>query len=79
MNINVTLNYSSTLNGSVSTLTCENDTSIDEQVLHVTCHNNRSWIPNPAQFTCSSFTVTTVLPGTEIPSSHSRHSKNFNQ
>ena len=39
----------------VLTLTCENDTS--EQILHVTCHRNGSWIPDPTQFTCAS------LPG----------------
>ena len=53
--------YSSTLDldGSVLTLTCENNTSrsIDEQILHLTCHSNGSWIPDPAQFTCSSFTT----------------------
>ena len=54
---NVTLNYSSTLEGAVLTLTCENDITTDEQVIHVTCHSNGSWIPDPAQFTCSSFTT----------------------
>ena len=65
---NVMLNYSnsSTLEGAVLTLTCENDINIiaDEQVLHVTCHINGSWIPNPALFTCSS--VTSVPPGIQI-------------
>ena len=60
---NVTLKYCSTLEGAVLTLTCENDITTDEQVLHVTCHSSGSWIPDPAQFTCSPFT--TVLPGTE--------------
>jgi hypothetical protein len=61
---NVTLNYSSTLEGSVLTLTCENDTSTDEQTLSVTCDSSGNWIPDPAQFTCSEFT--TVPSGTEI-------------
>ena len=51
------LNYSSTLEGSVLILTCENDTSTNEQTLSVTCHSDRSWIPNPADFACSSFTT----------------------
>ena len=65
VNKNVTLNYSSTLGGSVLVLTCENEMSnmntTDEQVLTVTCHSNGNWIPDPADFTCSSFT--TILPG----------------
>ena len=56
---NVILDYSSTLEGSVLTLTCENDTSRStddsEEILSVTCHSSGNWIPNPAQFTCSSF------------------------
>ena len=63
---NVKLNYTSTLGGSILTLTCENEMSsmntTDEQALSVTCHSNASWIPNPADFTCSSFTI--VPPGT---------------
>ena len=65
---NVTLNYSSTLEGSVLTLTCtcEHDTSTDGEILRlsVTCHSSGNWIPDPAQFTCSP--STTVPPGTEI-------------
>jgi hypothetical protein len=66
---NVMLNYSSTLDGSVLLLTCENKfqmplNSTNETTLNVTCHSNRSWIPNPAEFTCSS--STTVLPGMKI-------------
>jgi hypothetical protein len=52
---NVRLNYSSTLEGSVLILTCENDTSADEQMLNVTCQIG-NWIPDPTQFTCSSTT-----------------------
>ena len=64
MNSNVKLNYNSTLEGSVLTLTCpENDTIADEEVLRVTCHSSGSWIPDPAQFACSSFT--TVPSGEE--------------
>jgi hypothetical protein len=61
---NVTLNYTSTLEGSVLTLTCENDTcrSINEQTINVTCHSSGNWIPDPTQFTCSSFI--TIPPGT---------------
>ena len=55
--LNAKLNYSSTLEGSVLILTCENDTSTDKQTLSVTCHSNGSWIPDPADFTCSSFTT----------------------
>ena len=63
---NVKLYYTSTLDGSVLTLICENEMSnintwstTDEQILNVTCHNNGSWIPDPADFikTCSSFTT----------------------
>ena len=64
MNSNVMLNYSSTLEGTVLTLTCENDTSTDEQALIVTCHSSGSWIPDPAQFTCSSSNFEKALPGT---------------
>ena len=67
---NATLNYSSTLEGSVLILTCENDTSTDEQALNVTCHSNGSWIPDPANFTCSSlkfyFNNTTAPSGMDI-------------
>ena len=59
---NAKFNYSSTLEGSVLIVTCENDTSTDEQTLSVTCHSNGSWIPNPADFTCSSF-ITTAPSG----------------
>ena len=64
---NVKLNYTSTLEGSVLTLTCENEmpnvNTTDKLILHVTCHSNGSWIPNPADFikSCSSFT--TAPPG----------------
>ena len=55
VNRNVKLNYNSTLDGSVLIVTCENKiSSIDEQILNVTCHNNGNWIPDPAEFTCSS-------------------------
>ena len=67
MDRNVMLNYcnSSTLEGAILTLTCENDINItaDKPVLNVTCHINGSWIPNPAQFTCSPFA--TVPSGEE--------------
>jgi hypothetical protein len=61
---NAKLNYSSTLEGSVLILTCENATSSDEQTVTVICHSNGSWIPDPAEFTCSSFT--TALPGSYL-------------
>ena len=47
------LNYSSTLEGSILILTCENEISLNsttEMTLSVTCDSNRSWIPNPADF-----------------------------
>ena len=65
MDINVTLNYNSTLEGSTSilVLTCENDTSNNEQIVIVTCHSSGNWIPDPAQFKCSpSTTVTVTVP-----------------
>ena len=68
MDKNVILNYSSTLEGSVLTLTCtcKHDTYTDGELLRlsVTCHSNGNWIPDPTQFTCSP--STTVPPGTEI-------------
>ena len=59
MDRNVKLNYSSTLDGSILKLTCKNEmfnTNMyaDEQILNVTCHSNGNWIPDPAEFTCSS-------------------------
>ena len=71
MNRNVKLNYTSTLDGFVLTLTCKNEMSnmntTDEEILNVTCHSNAtSWIPDPADFikSCSPITVTTVPLGT---------------
>ena len=69
VNNNVKQNYNSTLEGSVLTLTCENEINISsnvinstgEQILNVTCHSDGNWIPDPAQFACS-----TVPPSTEI-------------
>ena len=67
VNRNVKLNYNSTLDGSVLILICENEISnmdtIDEQILNVSCYSNGNWVPDPAEFTCSSF-ITTVSPGT---------------
>ena len=62
MDGNVTLNYSSTLEGSKSVLilTCENS---NEEILSVICHSSGNWIPDPAQFICSFFT--SAIPGTE--------------
>ena len=62
---NVKLDYNSTLEGSVLTLTCENASSrsTDEEIVSVTCHNSGNWIPDPTQFTCSP--PTTVPSGTE--------------
>ena len=69
---NAPLNYNSTLEGSVLILTCENDTSANEQTLNAICHSNGNWIPDPAQFTCS--LITTVPSGTEILIHSTRHS-----
>ena len=68
MNRNLKLNYSSTLEGSILTLTCENEMSLNstnEMTLSVTCDSSGSWIPNPADFiqSCSPFS-TTVSPTT---------------
>ena len=64
VNRHVKLNYTSTLDGSVLILTCENEmlnmNTTDEQTLSVTCHSDGNWIPDPADFTCSSFTTGTV-------------------
>ena len=65
---NVMLDYSSTLESSILTLTCENEMSLNsttETTLSVTCHSNGSWIPNPADFiqSCLLFS-TTVSPTT---------------
>ena len=70
------MTLTSTLEGSILILTCENDISTDELTLSVTCHSNGSWIPNPAQFTCSPIS-TTVPPGTEILINSSPHSTMF--
>ena len=68
MDKNIKLDYNSTLEGSVLTLTCEIETSLNsttEMTLSVTCDSNGSWIPNPADFiqSCSP----TTSPG---PNSH---------
>ena len=70
MDRGIKLNYSSTLEGSVLTLICENEIlnftmNATEEILNVTCHSNRSWIPNPADFiqSCSLFS-TTLSPTT---------------
>ena len=47
-------------------MTCENDTSTDELTLSVTCHSNGSWIPDPADFTCSELSFTTIPPGSYL-------------
>ena len=70
MNRNLKLNLISTLEGSLLTLTCENELSLNsttETTLSVTCHSNGSWIPNPADFiqSCSPFS-TTASPTTGI-------------
>ena len=82
MDRNVTLNYTSTLEGSILTLSqiCENDISSNRQIfrLSVTCHSSGNWIPDPTQFTCSEFTI--VPPGTEIliySTQHSSGSKTY--
>ena len=65
---NLKLDYISTLEGFVLILTCENEmfnmnlTESDAEILNVTCHNNGSWIPDPADFieSCSLFAVKTL-------------------
>ena len=63
---NITLNYTSLLEGSILTLTSKDDTSTDGEILRlsVTCHSSGNWIPDPTQFTYSP--STTVPPGIEI-------------
>ena len=72
MDRNIKLDYSSTLEGSVLTLTCENEMLInmniigsDAEVLNVTCDSNGRWIPDPVTFiqSCLLFS-TTVSPTT---------------
>ena len=80
MDRNVMLNYSSTLEGSVLLLTCENEfqmslNSTNETILSVTCHSNRSWIPNAAEFTCSDSSVTTVTVSPGIIKNNVKTSK----
>ena len=63
VNRNLKLNLISTLEGSLLTLTCENEMSLNsttETTLSVTCDSNGSWIPNPADFiqSCSPFSTT---------------------
>ena len=67
MDSNVMLDYSSTLEGSVLILTCEDEMSLNsttETTLNVICYSNGSWIPDPADFiqSCSLFS-TTISPG----------------
>ena len=52
---NVALNYNSTLEGFVLTLICSENDAIADEVLNATCNSSGKWIPDPAQFTCSSF------------------------
>ena len=77
MDRNIVLNYTSTLDGSVLMLTCENDTSrlTHEQINIATCHSSGKWIPDPTQFTCSS--LTSVPPGAET-THHPPHSSGSN-
>ena len=64
MDGNIKLDYSSTLEDSVLTLTCENEmsnmntTESDAKILNVTCDSNGRWIPDPTDFipSCSPFT-----------------------
>ena len=69
---NIKLNFSSTLEGSILTLTCENENvnmTTAEEILNVTCHSNRSWIPDPADFiqSCSPFSTTVTVSPTLVP------------
>lgn len=72
VNRNVKLYYTSSLDGFVLMLICENDMNItEEQILNVTCHSNGNWIPDPADFikSCSQsvFTTAPEPPGSCIP------------
>ena len=66
----VKLSLNSILEGSILTLTCENErlmsttNATDQQVLKVICYSNTtSWIPDPTDFieSCSSFYLTTSI------------------
>ena len=68
VNRNVKLNFSSTLEGFILLLTCENQMSLNsttEVTLNMTCDSNGSWIPDPVDFiqSCLLFS-TTVSPTT---------------
>ena len=72
MDRSIKLNFSSTLEGSVLTLTCEIlnfNMNATEEILNVTCDSNGRWIPDLADFiqACSPFSTTvTVSPTTGI-------------
>ena len=72
----VKLNFSSTLEGSVLILTCENEklmsttNATDKQTLEVICHNSTtSWNPDPTDFieSCSIIIATTLSGATTLP------------
>ena len=70
MNRNLKLNLISTLEGSVLTLTCENEmsntntsTQTDKQILNVICDRNGNWVPEPAYFIEYCSTVATTPSG----------------
>ena len=69
---NVTLNYTSTVEGSILTLTCEDDTYTDGQILRLnaTCHSSGNWIPDPTQFTCSGIVNIDPLKYCSLGSKH---------
>ena len=79
LNKNIKLNYSSTLEGSRLTLACENDNIImsninaSTTILNVTCHSDRNWVPNPADFIESCSTITTAPPSAPGIKKHSVH------
>ena len=71
MDRNIKLDYSSTLEGSILTLICENEisngnaTESDAEILTVTCDSNGRWIPDPADFIESCSPSTDQPPGTK--------------
>ena len=72
MNRNIKLNFTSTLEGAILILTCDNYLTSnvnarDKQVLTVTCHSNTtSWNPDPADFIDSCLPLSVTTPHTGI-------------
>lgn len=59
VNENVSLIYTSTLEGSFLVAFCDNrGTTSDNDVLTSTCHKDGNWVPDPIDYSCSSLFTT---------------------